>query len=173
MGDKNKINENKMKGIKIDSVILHCSTGDQALLEKCMLLLERIGDAKPIETIAKKRIPEWKIRPGIPVGCKVTIRGKKAEELLKRFFEGVNEFKKEQFNEGFFSFGIKEYFSIPSIPYQRDLGILGFDVIVKLKRAGYRVMLRKRCKSKIPKRHRISKEETIEFFKNKFNLKIK
>lgn len=161
-----------MKEIELESVTLHCSTADQAKLEKAIKLLKLISGAQPVKTLAKKRIPAWKIKPGLPIGCKVTVRKKKAYELLKTLFAGVANLKKEQFNPGFLSFGIKEYIEIPSIPYQRDIGILGFDVVATLKRKGFRISKRRRAKAKIPLRHKINKEETIKFFVDNFNIKI-
>lgn len=165
--------ENVMRNIEIDSVVLHCSTADKEKLNKCMKLLEEIAKQKPVITLAKKRVAAWKIRPGLPVGCKVTLRGKKAEEVLKVILEGVKELSEKQFNPGFLTFGIKEYIQIPSVPYKRELGILGFDVAVTLKRKGFRVKKRKRKRSKIGSSHRISKEETIKFFKDKFNVPVR
>ena len=100
------------------------------------------------------------------------MRGEKAIEILSRIFAGVTSLKKQNFSAGYLSFGIKEYIEIPSIPYQRDIGIIGFDVVVNLIRAGRRVINRKMKKAKQGKRQKISKEETIEFMKNKFNLNI-
>jgi len=165
--------ENVMRNIEIDSVVLHCSTADKEKLNKCMKLLEEIAKQKPVITLAKKRVAAWKIRPGIPVGCKVTLRGKKAEEILKVILEGVKELSEKQFNPGFLTFGIKEYIQIPSVSYKRELGILGFDVAVTLKRKGFRVKKRKIKRSKIGSGHRISKEETIKFFKDKFNVSVR
>lgn len=174
MENKNidKKTNNKMKEIEIDSVTLHCSTADPVKLEKAINLLKLITKAQPIKTLAKKRIPGWKIRPGMPIGCKVTLRKKRAIELLKLVLTGITEINEKQFNPGFLSFGIKEYIEIPSIPYQRDIGIMGFDVVATLKRKGWRIMKRKRMKAKIPYRHKISKEETINFFEKNFNIKI-
>ncbi len=166
-----KIN-NKMRELELDSLTLHCSTGDSAKLERSVKLLNFITKATPIKTLAKKRIPTWKIKPGQEIGCKITIRKAKAVELLKTLFTGITEIKEEQFNPGFLSFGIKEYIEIPTLPYQREIGIMGFDVVATLKRKGWRIAKRKRLNARIPKRHRISKEETINFFKKNFNIKI-
>jgi len=170
MNTQNKIN--KMLDIKIESVTLHCSTADPKALEKRIKLLKLIAKENPVKTLSKKRIPGWKISPGMPIGCKVDVRKQKAVELLKILFTGINSLKKKQFNPGLLSFGIKEYIEIPSLSYQRDIGITGFDVAVTLKRAGWRINDRKRFKSKIPAKHRISRAETIEFFKNNFNINI-
>lgn len=163
----------KMKEIVVDSVTLHCSTPDQARLAKAEQLIERISKAKSVRTLATKRIPTWKIKPGMEIGCKVTLRGKKAVELLQQMFKGVQEFSEKQFNPGSFAFGIKEYIQIPSITYQRDLGIMGFEVMVALKRPGFRISRRKYSRMKIGSSHRITKPETIEYFKQNFNINVK
>lgn len=160
-----------MKEITIDSITLHCSTADPAKLERCIKLLKLITKAKPVKTLAKKRIPAFKIRPGLPIGCKVTIR-KNTIELLNILLTGISELKEKQFNPGFLSFGVKEYIEIASIPYQREIGIIGFDVVVKLKRPGFRITQRKKARTKIGKPHIITRAETIEFFKQNFTLNL-
>lgn len=168
---KNRGKESKMKEITIGSIILHCSASDQAKLDRSIKLLKLISKANPVKTLAKKRIPAFKIRPGLPIGCKVTIR-KNTKELLKTLLTGNPEINKKQFSQGFLSFGIKEYIEIPSIPYQRDIGIMGFDVVVKLKRPGFRVSKKKRNWSKIGNAHKITKSETIKFFEENFGIKV-
>jgi large subunit ribosomal protein L5 len=164
--------QNKMRQIRVDSVTLHCSTSDQNKLERAIKLLKLISNATPVKTIAKKRIPTWKISPGMTIGCKVTVRKQKAVELLKNILTGIRELKDEQFNPGFLSFGVKEYLEIPNIPYQRDIGIMGFDVVATLNRGGWHVAKKKRARGKIGTSHRITKQETIEFFKENFNVTI-
>ena len=146
-----------MKEITIDSITLHCSTADPAKLERCIKLLKLITKAKPVKTLAKKRIPAFKIRPGLPLNILLT---------------GISELKEKQFNPGFLSFGVKEYIEIASIPYQREIGIIGFDVVVKLKRPGFRITQRKKARTKIGKPHIITRAETIEFFKQNFTLNL-
>ncbi len=169
--NKNK-NENPMREITIDSVTLHCSTVEPAKLEKCIKLLKIITGVTPVKTLARKRIPTFKIRPGLEIGCKTTLRKEKAIEVLKAVLVGVPSLRKKQFGEGIFAFGIKEYIEIPSIPYQRDLGMIGFEVMVTLKRKGFRVSKRKLKTSKVGSSHKISKEETINFFTKNFNIPL-
>lgn len=155
-----------MLELKLEKVILHCSSADQQELERCIKLLNLVSGKKPVKTLARKRIPAFKIRPGLPIGCKVTLRKKDAEKILKLVLTGVKEFNENQFGTGFLNFGIKEYIEIPTIPFQRNIGMLGFDVSAVLQRKG-------RVIKKTRKRHRISKEETIEFFKKNFNINLK
>ena len=173
MDNKEKENkENKMRTIKIDNVTLHCSTADKGKLARSEKLLELISKRKCVQTISKKRIPTWNIRPGLAVGCKVTLRGKHAVEVLKAIFAGISSFNEKQFNPGLLSLGIKEYIQIPSVPYQREIGIIGFDVAVALKRPGYNITKRKIRRNKIGAPHKITKNETIQFFKENYNIDL-
>lgn len=165
----------KMKQIKIEKITLNMgvgTTGDR--LEKAMKLLNKITDAKPIATKAKKRIPTLGVRPGLPIGCKVTLRGKKAEDMLIRLIKAnKNTIKSSKFdNSGNLSFGIAEYLDIEGVEYDMSIGIIGLEVAITLERPGFRIK-RKMIKQKsIPPKHRITKEEAIDFMKNKFGVKV-
>ena len=85
-----KMNQNR--NIKIEKITLNIGAGkEQGVLEKGMKLLEYITGILPVKTITQKRIPTWDIRPGLQIGCKVTVRGKKGEELLKRILTAHKE----------------------------------------------------------------------------------
>jgi len=174
MAVKKEEKDNIMRKIKLEKVTLNCGTGaDQAKLEKAKKLLQVLSEKKPVNTKSKQRIPGFGIRVGLPIGCKVTIRGEKAPGLLKRLLEtGGNKLKIKQFNPGSFAFGIKEYIEIPGIVFQRDVGIMGLDVCVTLTRPGYRIEEKKRKSGKVPESHRITKEETIQFVKDNFNTEM-
>ncbi len=160
---------NPMRDIFIDSIVLHGSSADTQRLERMKKLLKIVSSQEPKQTLAIKRIPAFKIRPGLHIGWKVTIR-KNTHAMLKNLLLGAKDIKKKQFNQGFFSFGIKEYIEVPNIPYQRDIGIMGFDVAVTLKRRGWRIKERKIKKNRINKAHQISKEETLDFFQKNFTI---
>ncbi len=163
------MNDNPMREVRIDKVTLNIGMGVSGEpLELAGRLLERITGQKPVKTLAKERNPTWKIRKGLPIGVKVTLRGAKAREVLMNAFKAVdNRISKKSFDRyGNFSFGVKEYIDYPGIKYDPEIGILGFDVCVTLVRPGIRVQRRKRAKSKIGKNHRVSRDEAIEFVKN-------
>jgi len=163
--------ENPMRQIKIEKVVLNVG-GIGENLERGMRLLKLLSGKKPSKTVARKRIPALGVRPGLEVGGVVTIR-KNPEELLKRMLIAIdNVLKKRQISTDNFSFGIKEYLEIPGVEYQRDIGILGLDVIVVFKRSGRRVRLRKIKRGRIPQRHRIPKEEIIKFMEDTFQTKF-
>ncbi len=166
--------QNPMREIRIEKVTLNMGTGRNVeKLERAMKLLERITGSKPTKTITNKRIPTWNLRPGLPVGCMVTIRKKKAVELLKKLLQAVdNKLSTRQVNPGTFAFGIKEYIDIPGLKYDPELKILGLEVTVTLERPGYRIKRRRLKRKKISKKHAITKEETIQFLKEKFNVKF-
>ena len=127
---------------------------------------------KSIATTTKKRIPTWGIRPGLTIGCKVTLR-KNKEELTKRLLIAKeNRLKKSNFGDGTISFGIPEYIDIPGIQYDIDIGIIGLDVSITLQRAGYSIAKRATQRRKIGRSHKITKQETMDFMKEKFNVII-
>ena len=141
-------------------------------LEKGVKLLKLMVGGKPSKMKSTKRIPSLGVRPGLEDGAVTTIR-KGKEELLKRLLIAIdNALKKKQISESNFSFGIKDYLEIPGIEYQREIGILGFDVTVVFKRSGRRVKLRKMKKGKIPKKQIISKEEIIKFMEDNFQTRF-
>ena len=163
-----------MKEIKIEKLTLNIGVGEAGdKLEHAFNLMKRITNRKPVKTYAKKRVPNWNIRPGLPIGVKVTIRGKEAEELLKRLLQAVDKIKMSQFDEnGNLSFGIKEYIHIPGVKYDPNIGIYGMDVCVTLERPGYRIKRRRYLNRKVGKKHKITKEEAAKFFEDKFGVKV-
>ncbi len=166
---------NKMREIFIDKVVANIGEGQSGEeLKKSQTILEQVTGSKTIKTKAKVKQPKWDIRPGLEIGVKTTMRGKKAEEFLQRAFAAKeNTLSKKNFDErGNFGFGVKEHIEMPGVKYDPKLGIKGFDVLVALKRRGYRVSRRKLGKNKIGKRHVITKKEAIEFVKEKFGVQV-
>lgn len=147
---------------------------DQSRLEKGIVLLNMIGNATPVKTVTSKRIQEWGLRPGLPIGCKVTLRKDKAITLLPRLLEAIeNKLNMKQFDEnGNLAFGIHEYIEIPGVKYDPKIGIMGLEVCVTLERNGYRIKKRKMMTKKIPMRHRIAKHEAIEFMTKNFKIRV-
>ena len=159
----------------MEKVTLNIGAGkDQARLEKGIVLLNSIADATPVKTITSKRIQEWGLRPGLPIGCKLTLRKGKAIKMLPRLLEAVdNRLMERQFdNNGNIAFGIHEYIEIPGVKYDPKIGVMGLEVCITLERPGYRIKKRRLLQRKIPIRHRISKQEAINFLAEKFNAKV-
>jgi len=170
-----RTSSNKMREIRVEKIILNIGVGEPGeKLEKAKSLLERITGRKAVKTTAKKRIPEFGVRPGLPIGVKVTLRGERAMKLLPSLLKAIgNTMKKEWFDdEGNINFGIEEYIHIPNVSYDPSLGIIGMSVTIKLERPGFRVMRRKYRRSKVGKKHKIKKEEAIEFMEQKFGVRV-
>ncbi len=166
---------NQMRSIRIEKVTLNIGAGkDQSKLEKGMVLLNAITNSNPIKTVTNKRIQEWGLRPGLPIGCKLTLRKSKAMKILPRLLEAVeNRLVERQFdNNGNVAFGIKEYIEIPGVKYDPKIGIMGLEVCVTLERPGYRIKRRKLLTRKVPARHRISKQEAMDFLTSNFKIKV-
>ena len=169
------VQENKMRSIEIDKVVLHICAGETgAKLENAKKVLKLLTNKKPTDTTAKVKLPKWGLRPGIKIGTKVTLRGKDAEDFLKKALKAKgNEIGKKSFDKnGNFAFGIKEYIDIEGMKYDPTIGIFGFDVIVNLKRKGYRVKNRQIKTTKIGKEHKITSEDAKNYLKSKYNVNI-
>jgi large subunit ribosomal protein L5 len=159
----------------IEKVTVNIGVGQSGeRLENAKKLLEEITGKKAVYTLAKVRNPTWGIRKGMPIGVKVTLRGKDAVEFLKKAFYAVkNKLKKESFDKyGNVSFGVKEYIDFPGIKYKPEIGMYGFDVCITIRKPGYRVALRRRAPAKVGKRQRVNPEEAMELLKNMFNVEI-
>jgi len=166
---------NKMREIKVAKITLNIGAGkDQEVLKKGLKLLKNITGATPIQTITNKRLAAWGLRPGLPIGCKVTLRKERAVEILKNLLKAKeHRLNETQFDDnGNVAFGIHEYIDIPNAKYDPEIGIMGFEICVSLERAGYRIKRRRMQKKKVPVKHRINKQEAIEFMKDKFNVQV-
>jgi large subunit ribosomal protein L5 len=157
-----------MQEVLIDKVTVNMGIGaDPEKMKRGEEIIKLITGKKPVKTAGKKRIPDWGVRPGLALGLKVTLRNGDAKKFLDNAFKAKeNKIKAKNFDkEGNFGFGIEEHINLPGIKYDPKLGILGFDVLVTMKKKGQRVKKRKLKTEKIGKKQRVTKEEGIEFVK--------
>ena len=126
----------------------------------------------PVKTFSTVTNPEWGIRKRQPIACKLTLRGEKADKAIDMVLEGISRnIKPTQFDaQGNLSFGIREHIDIPGMRYNPDIGIFGMNVAVTFEKPGYRIAKRKIQQKKVPQKHRISKEETMKFMEENFNV---
>lgn len=166
---------NPMQQPRIEKLTLNIGAGkDQTRLEKGVVVLKMITGISPIKTVTMKRIPTWGLRPGLPIGCKLTLRKNKAVEILTRLLAAKEKkLQDSQFDEtGNISFGIHEYIDIPGVTYDPKIGVLGLQVCVTLEKPGYRIKRRKLEQKNVPKKHTVSKAEAMTFMQKNFGITI-
>ena len=132
---------NKMQAPKLDKIVINMGVGEakenSKVLDSAMSDLEIISGQKPVTTKAKNSVANFKIREGMPIGCKVTLRGEKMYEFTDRLvnlalprvrdFRGVNP---DAFDgRGNYALGIKEQLIFPEIEYDKVDKVRGMDII--------------------------------------------
>ena len=132
---------NRMQVPKLDKIVVNMGIGEAKenakILEAAMSDMELITGQKPIKTISKKSIANFKIREGMAIGCKVTLRGERMYEFVDRLinlslprvrdFRGVNPNAFD--GRGNYALGIKEQLIFPEIEYDKVDKVRGMDVI--------------------------------------------
>ncbi len=167
------IKQNKMKTLKLEKVTINiCVGNDKDGMIKAEKLLKKLTGKVPVKNAAKKRIANYSIRPGLPIGYKVTLRRDDAVKFLKWVLDSKGKkFKSASIDKnGNFSIGFHEYLDLNGMKYDADIGIMGFEMMVTFTRPGFRIKTRALKKSKIPQRHRITKSEVLDFMKENFNI---
>lgn len=134
--------KNKMQAPKIEKIVINMGVGEakenSKVLDAAVSDLEIISGQKPVVTRAKNSIANFKLREGMPIGCKVTLRGDKMYEFLDRLvnlalprvrdFRGVSP---DSFDgRGNYALGIKEQLIFPEIEYDKVDKVRGMDVII-------------------------------------------
>ena len=166
---------NVMQQPRIEKLTLNIGAGkDQNKLEKGVAVLKLITGIPPVKTITTKRIPTWGLRPGLPIGCKITLRKAKAVEVLKRLLHArENKLSNRNFDDaGNISFGVLEHIDIPGITYDPKIGVMGLQACVTLEKPGYLIKKRKLLSRSLPPRHVVTHEEAITFMKTHFNVHV-
>ncbi|MBT3397471.1 50S ribosomal protein L5 [archaeon] len=168
---KPKLNNNKMREVKLEKVILNIGgTGEK--LDKGFILLQKLSGKSPVRVKATKRIPTWSVRPGMEVGTKVTLRGADALEMLKKLLPAIdNTLKEKQIQNNFLSFGIHEYIEIPGMEYIREVGIMGLEITAVFTRPGKSVE-KKKVKRGKTRRLVVTSQEIIDYLVTKFKTTV-
>jgi large subunit ribosomal protein L5 len=134
--------KNSMEVPRLDKIVLNMGVGeatqDKKKVEQAASEMELIAGQKPVITKAKKSIAQFKLREGMPIGVKVTLRRERMYEFLDRFvtialprvrdFRGLNA--KSFDGRGNYAMGLKEQLVFPEISYDRIDQVRGMDVIV-------------------------------------------
>ena len=133
--------KNIMEVPKLDKVVINMGVGEAKenakVLESAVADLEKIAGQKAVLTRAKNSVANFKIREGMPIGCKVTLRGERMYEFVDRLinlalprvrdFRGVNPNAFD--GRGHYALGIKEQLIFPEIEYDKVDKVRGMDVI--------------------------------------------
>jgi len=168
-----KQTDNPMTKPTLDKVTVHISVGEggQKLINAENIVKTLTGQAT-VRTSAKKTQPIFGIRKGQAIGCKTTLRRERASAFLRSSLETRQNFVHEfQFDDtGNVSFGIVDHTDFPGMTYDPQIGIFGMDVIVSLKKPGYRVARRRAAQRRVPIGHRVTREQAISFLQNNYNV---
>ena len=140
---KERLGENNVMALpKLTKIVINMGVG-QAVNDKKHLTnavddLQSISGQKPLVTNARKSVASFKIREGWPMGCKVTLRGKRMYDFVERLinvaiprerdFRGLNP--KSFDGQGNYSLGIKEHIIFPEIDYDKVEKIRGMDICI-------------------------------------------
>ena len=131
---------NVMEVPKLDKIVINMGVGEakenKKVLESAVADLEKIAGQKAVVTRAKKSVANFKLREGMPIGCKVTLRGERMYEFLDKLvnvslprvrdFRGINPNGFD--GRGNYSVGIKEQLIFPEIDYDKIDKIRGMDI---------------------------------------------
>ena len=134
--------KNKLEVPKLEKIVINMGVGeatqDKKRVETAAAEMQQISGQKPVITKAKKSIAQFKLREGMPIGCKVTLRRDRMFEFLDRLvtialprvrdFRGLNP--KSFDGRGNYALGLKEQIIFPEINYDQIDKVRGMDVII-------------------------------------------
>src|SRR6201994_3096277 len=134
--------KNRLEVPKLEKIVLNMGVGeatqDKKKVEQAAAEMELIAGQKPVITKAKKSIAQFKLREGMPIGVKVTLRRERMYEFLDRFitialprvrdFRGLNP--KSFDGRGNYAMGLKEQLVFPEIDYDQVTDVRGMDIII-------------------------------------------
>lgn len=164
-----------MRDIYVEKVVVNIGVGEAGeRLVKAQKVLEMVTGQKSVQTISKTINRDLGIRKGMPLGCKVTLRGEAAEEFIERALP-IREMRVPIYSfdkEGNMSFGITDYTDFDGMKYDPEIGIFGMDISVVLRRPGNRITRRALLKRRVPKDHRVDRDEAIQYMKDKFKVEV-
>lgn len=169
------MSENPMRALRVEKVTVNIGVGEAGeKLVKAQKVLEMVTNQKSVQTVSKTVNRDLGIRVGMPLGCKVTLRGEEAENFLRKALS-IRENKVYVYSfdkEGNMSFGISDYTDFEGMKYDPEIGIFGMDINVVLRRPGNRITQRALLKRRVPKKHRVDRDEAIQYMKDKFEVEV-
>jgi large subunit ribosomal protein L5 len=162
----------EMRRPQVEKVVVHMNVGEGGReLQNAESIVEQITGQQPVRTEAVQSEPDFDIRRGDPIGCKVTLRGDDAEAFLEEALAIVGGVDRNQFDEyGNVSFGVQEHTDFEAMEYDPEIGIYGMDVTVTLARKGKRVERRGQMARDLPERQRLDAEDAYDYVTERFEV---
>jgi large subunit ribosomal protein L5 len=166
---------NPMQVPRIAKVTVNIGVGEGGeKLQKAEKVLAKLTGHKPVRTIGRETNRELGVKPGDPLGCKVTLRGADAESFVKRaLYTRKNKVYEYSFdNQGNLQFGVTDYTNFEGERYDPDIGVFGMDVCITLEKPGHRIKRRRNLARSVPAPHRVSRDEAKAFLVPRFNIEV-
>ncbi len=166
---------NSMRTPVVEKVIVHMGVGESGQhLVNAEEILKTVTGQGVVRCFAKRTLPAFAIKKGEPIGCKVTLRGQRAQKFIEIALGIVEKtLARSQFDSlGNVSFGIEEHTDFPGMRYDPNIGVFGMDVTVVIKRPGERICKRRIATRKIPANHRVTVEDAIVFLNESYGVEV-
>ncbi|MGB1698233.1 MAG: 50S ribosomal protein L5 [Thermoplasmatota archaeon] len=164
-----------MQAPRIAKVTVNMGVGEGGdRLAKAEATMEKLTGQKPMRTFGKMNNRDLGVRPGMPIGCKVTLRGEGAESFVQRaLYTRHNKIFNWSFdNQGNLQFGVTDHTTFEGERYDPEIGVFGMDVAITLEKPGHRIKHRRLLSRKVPARHRVTREEALAFLTEKFTMEV-
>ena len=166
---------NRMRALRVVKIVVNIGVGAAGERRtKAEKVLAMVTHQKPVATRARSTNRDLGIREGQELGTKVTLRGERAEEFLRRAL-ATRENRMDPLSVdrmGNVAFGVPDYTDFPGMKYDPQIGIYGMDVCVEIGRPGWRIRHRSRAPRPLGLHSRPTPEEARRFLAEQFGVII-